>query len=230
MTDRYRNKQREELNVYDPVSQETMKGLMFLGTSKLYSLNYLSWSLLPSMKKTGVSSRHLTQLRICRGAFLGKKYFWHSLAYGQLLIGDGCPLVCHTHQLEQKLCSMVTLTISLGSCTLLKRNQAQINLSLCSYTQTCVSIDASASYSPKFIQKENIHSVGQNFSSLPKLPVQCCWVCKTQEGFLHTEKTFKRSSAGWRCHTYCTGSDEPAGQSCSPVHGRFTALTSRGQT
>lgn len=60
------------------------------------SLNYLSWSLLPSMKKTGVSSRHLTQLRICRGAFLGKKKLWHSLAYGQLLIGGGCPLVCHT--------------------------------------------------------------------------------------------------------------------------------------
>lgn len=54
------------------------------------------------MKKTGVSSRHLTQLRICRGAFLGKKIvalsgIWAAIDWGWLSVDVS------DHQLEQKL-------------------------------------------------------------------------------------------------------------------------------
>lgn len=195
------------------------------------SLNYLSWSLLPSMKKTGVSSRHLTQLRIYRGALLGKKMcgtLWHMGSYwlGMAVRWFVTPISwsrsCALWWPQQSAWKLYT-----------PEEKPSLDQSvLVQLHPDLVSIDTSTSYSPKFNQKENINSFEQNFSSLAKLPVirQCCWICKTQEGFLHTEKTSNRSSADWRCQAYCTGSDEPPEQSCSPAHGRLNALIGRGQT
>ena len=120
---------------------------------------------------------------------------WAAIDSGRLSVGLSHPLV----EAEAVLFSDPSNQPP-GSSTLLKRNQSQINLSLCSSTQTCVSTDTSSSYSPNFIQKENNDNVGQDFSFLAKLPVtrQCCWVYKRprQVGFLHIQKTCNRSSAG----------------------------------
>lgn len=99
--------------------------------------------------------------------------------------------MCQTISWSRSCDSLVIPAISLGSWTLLKRSQAQINLSLCSYTQTCVSIDTYTSYSPKFIQKENINSLGQNFSSLAKLPVGAAGYAKRKRIFCIQRKLSK---------------------------------------
>lgn len=85
--------------MYDPVLQQTIKGLMFLGTSKLYAQSKLLVLVTSTLNE---EDRRIQQAfdpvkDMLRSISWKKKKIQHSMAYGQLLIGDGCPLVCHPH-------------------------------------------------------------------------------------------------------------------------------------
>lgn len=126
---------------------------------------------------------------------------WASSDWGRLAVGLSHPFV----EAEAGLFSDPGNQPA-GSSTLLERNQSQIYLSLCRYTQTRVSTDASSSYSLNFIWEENNDNFGQVFHPWQNHRRQdsAAGYAKDVAGLLHR-------------------------QPCSPAHGRFSAVTCRGQ-
>lgn len=99
MTGTYRSKQREALNVYDPVSQETMKGLMLLGTSKLYVQSKLLVLVTSTLNE---EDRHIQQafdpVKDMQRSISWKKKFlvlcgiWAAIDWRRLSVGLSHPL------------------------------------------------------------------------------------------------------------------------------------------